>query len=204
MKRLILPLLGILLYANTSFAQGIDDRAVIPVSVTLNSILRLNVVSGGNIEFNFNTLSDYQNGISNSSNYNTVFTVASSVDWNVEMYTEDATLVGTDNAGTPNTLALDNIGYHITSVTAAANYDIPAIDPTAPLGLNNTPGTILVGYNGTTSNAGGVETNNFTIHWECGTTPAGGTMAATSILEQQAAADRYATNIFLILSPVTP
>lgn len=197
MKRLILPLLGLFMYANASYAQ-IDDRAVIPVAVTLNSILRLNVVSGGNIEFSFNTLADYQNGIGNSANYNTVFTVASSVDWQVKMFTEDATLVGTDNAGTPNTLALNNIGYHV-STTSAGIFSIPANNPASPAGLTNNANTVLVGKDGANSNAGGVESNFFTIHWECGTTPAAGTMAATSILAQQAAADRYATNVFLIL-----
>jgi len=197
MKRLILPLLGLFMYANASYAQ-IDDRAVIPVAVTLNSILRLNVVSGGNIEFNFNTLADYQNGIINTANYNTVFNVASSIDYQVKMFAEDATLIGTDNVGTPNTLALNNIGYHVTT-TSTTTLNIPANNPAAPVGLNANINTVLVGKQGANSNAGGIDNNSFTIHWQCGTTPGAGTMASTSILAQQAAADRYATNVFLIL-----
>ena len=52
----------------------------------LNSILRLNVTSGGNIEFTINNIDQYTAGIANGTRYDTKFTVASSVDFNVLMY----------------------------------------------------------------------------------------------------------------------
>ncbi|MFP4605983.1 MAG: hypothetical protein ACLFNJ_11450, partial [Bacteroidales bacterium] len=89
MKKLIVLLLVVFFGVNLqSFSQAVDDRAVVPVSVTLNSILRLNVESGGNIEFNFNTLEQYENGISGidqDDQYSTKLTIASSVDWDLIM-----------------------------------------------------------------------------------------------------------------------
>ena len=204
MKKLTFLLAGLILYAGTSFAQ-IDDRAVIPVAVTLNSILRLNVTSGGNIEFNFNTLDDYQNGIATSAAYQTKFNVASSVNWDVVMYSENANLIGTDiieaGGNAANTMTLDNIGFHVTSDgdLDEADLNILADDPGNPVPLTSNPSEILVGYNGTVSNAGDIFQNNFTIHWRCGTQE--GTMNGASILSQAIAADRYATNVFLVLQP---
>ncbi len=203
MKKLTFLLAGLILYAGTSFAQ-IDDRAVIPVAVTLNSILRLNVTSGGNIEFNFNTLDDYQNGIATSAAYQTKFNVASSVNWDVVMYSENANLIGTDiieaGGNTANTMALNNIGFHVTSDGTIEEDLIFASDDSAnPVPLTNDPSEILVGYNGTVSNAGDIFQNSFTIHWRCGTGE--GTMNTASILNQAIAADRYATNVFLVLQP---
>ncbi len=203
MKKLTFLLAGLILYAGTSFAQ-IDDRAVIPVAVTLNSILRLNVTSGGNIEFNFNTLDDYQNGIATSAAYQTKFNVASSVNWDVVMYSENANLIGTDiieaGGNTANTMALNNIGFHVTSDgTIEEDLIFASDDSDNPVPLTNDPSEILVGYNGTVSNAGDIFQNSFTIHWRCGTGE--GTMNTASILNQAIAADRYATNVFLVLQP---
>jgi hypothetical protein len=199
MKKLALLFLGLFIYAANVNAQ-VDDRAVIPVAVTLNSILRLNVTSGGNIEFNFNTLEDYQSGINTGSPYQTKFNVASSVNWDVFMYAEDANLIGTDEIGGGNVMTLDNIGYHVSSDgTIGTDLAFSFNDPTDPGPLTNIATTILVGYDGTNSNAGDINQNNFTIHWRCGTQE--GTMNAQSILEQTIAADRYATNVFLMLQP---
>ena len=202
MKRLILLMAG-LLTTGTVFSQAIDDRAVIPVSITLNSILRLNVTSGGNIEFNFNTLEDFQNGLNEgavSAAYQTSFTVASSVNWNVNMYAEDATLLGTDIAGAPRTLALNNIGYSVASATGAqAITDFNAPSAAAVVALTNAPATVLVGYNSTIPNAGDIIRNSFVVHWRAGTSE--GNMNGASILSQGVAADRYSTNVFLVLQP---
>ena len=204
MKKLTFLFAGLFLMANVASSQGIDDRAVIPVAITLNSILRLNVTSGGNIEFNFNTLNDYQHGIQTSAAYQTKFNVASSVNWNVIMYAEDANLTGTDviTAGeaSANTMLINNIGYHISSEGSLEdNYNFSSNDPAAPVALTAADNTIAVGFD-TTPNAGDINANSFTIHWRCGTSEGGG-MNPSSILSQGIAADRYATNVFLILQP---
>ncbi len=198
MKKVIIFICGLFLMTSVASAQGVDDRAVIPVAVTLNSILRLNVVSGGNIEFNFNTLKDYTSGISNSDGYNTKFTVASSVNWEVVVYAEEAILTGTDNEGGVNTRPVDNIGYQVatTGTGAGTAYIIPSLSAVVAL---TSAETTLVG-NGVDSNAGDISQNAFTIQWRCGTSE--GDMAATSILAQSVAPDRYATNVFISLIAV--
>ena len=50
MKKLLLISVGLIMACLTQ-AQPVSDNATIPIGVTLNSILRLTVVSGGNIEF---------------------------------------------------------------------------------------------------------------------------------------------------------
>ncbi len=198
MKKFTFLLIGSFLLSNLSYGQAVDDRAVIPVAVTLSSILRLNVVSGGNVEFTFNTLADYQNGIENSPSYDTKFTVASSVHWDVVMYSEEADLVSTDEVG-GSTMPLDNIGYSVSSEgwPDLADLNFESNDITAPAAL--TAGeVVIVGYDAT-PNAGDITGNDFTIHWQCGTQI--GDMNGSSILNQQLAADRYATNVFLILRP---
>ncbi|MFO8233876.1 MAG: hypothetical protein R6U04_00530 [Bacteroidales bacterium] len=208
MKKLIVLVLVIFLGVNLqSFSQAVDDRAVVPVAVTLNSILRLNIKSGGNIEFNFNTLDQYENGIDNSEAHDTKLTIASSTNWDLEMYAEDSDLLGTDSANTANSMSLDYIGYGITydGVGDAGNYTYLTGDGTSADAVTDlrdpTSGddTEIIAYDGTTSNAGGVNQNAFTVHWRCGTQE--GDMQQSSLLEAELAADRYATNVFFILKP---
>jgi hypothetical protein len=206
MKRLTLFLASALLWATASMGQAVDDRAVIPVSVNLNSILRLNVTSGGNIDFNFNTLNDYEYGINTTGRYQTQFTVASSVNWNVFMFAEGPNLIGTDviNNADPKVMPIDNIGYNLSSTGTGANnyyFHAPAAtDPATIVPLNNLDNTLLVGYDTTNPNAGDILRNAFTINWRCGTRE--GTMRNQTILSQGLAADRYTTNVFLVLKAV--
>ena len=132
MKKLILSFFafGII---SAGISQAVSDRTTVPIAVNLNQVLRLNILNGGNIEFTFNTISQYESGINSAGGtvgsftggvggvpvggaggfYQTQFTVASSNNWEIHMGAEDATLIGTDNAA--NTLALDNIGYDLTA-----------------------------------------------------------------------------------------
>jgi hypothetical protein len=130
MKKLILSFLafGII---STGISQAVSDRTTVPLAVNLNQVLRLNVLNGGNIEFTFNTIAQYKNGINSSAApalqnaatalpgagaggfYMTQFTVASSNNWEIHMGAEDATLIGTDDPA--NTMPLNNVGYSLTS-----------------------------------------------------------------------------------------
>src|SRR3974390_1196228 len=113
MKKTIIISCLSMLFAYSAFAQPISDRAVIPVGVTLVEILRVHVINGGNIEFVFNDINDYINGITNSSFYNSDVTIASSTKWQLHFGAEDALgLKGTDNP--VNTIALNNVGVAIT------------------------------------------------------------------------------------------
>jgi len=191
MKKVSLLFLSIGI-AILSYAQPVADNAVIPVSVNLNSILRLNVTSGGNIEFTFTNIDQYTNGLENTDRYDTHFTVASSVDFDVTLSTEDATFIGADNPA--NTMDLDFVAYDIESDGSGGegtNWDFPLAlvdlqqNPAQPI-VSSLPG----------AGAGDVNQNSFIINWECGTASTGG----GSILSASIPADRYTTNVYLVLS----
>lgn len=208
MKKVILLLIVAFLGLNLSSYAQVDDRAVVPVSVTLNSILRLNIESGGNVEFNFNTLDQYQNGITNSSQYDTKISVASSVNWDLKMGAEDGYLIRADTVGATGSgtnMPLDYIGYQIDVNGSGSNYTIPTsgthngteeADPLVQLSTI-TDGSEQIQNNG--GNAGGIGANQFTVHWECGT--GNGTMNTNSLLGSNLTGGRYSTNVFFILQP---
>jgi len=175
-------------------AQPIQDNAVIPVSVTLNSILRLTVVTGGNIEFVVNTIDQYTSGIVTGARYTTNFTVSSSVDFDVEMSTEDATFLGTDNP--TSTLPLNNVGYTVVANAAASGADPGNWALSTITGLSQAANKIVTGV--VNASAGSADQNNFDIQWEMGTS-AGGGMNAQSLLQQSISPDRYVTSVYLQL-----
>ncbi len=194
MKKLVLGA-AMLLFAQFSFGQAVNDNAIIPVSVTLNSILRLTVVSGGNIEFVVNTIDDYTDGINSGgadTRYHTIFTVSSSQDFDVTLRSEENNLLGQDD--TSNELLGTNVGYNLTGGTGVdgTNWDLPGTIE----GLSSTAATIVEGAAALA--AGDAVQNRFVIQWRLGTQE--GNMAGTSLLAQSNPADRYVTNVFLELS----
>jgi hypothetical protein len=213
-KTLIAVCLGIC-FAGSVMAQPVSDRAVIPLGVTLQQILRVHVTNGGNIEFVFNDINDYKNGIANSAFYDTDVVLASSTNWEMHFGAEDATLIGTDDP--TRTLALNNVGFTITwtgnNTCCAAGNQVSSITgnydnsstgtANGLLQYTGLAGDVLFTDGGNVGGSGGDITDNaFTINWECGTQIAGGTTpmnngAGSSILAQSPAADRYVTNIFI-------
>lgn len=176
-----------LLISQLGFGQAVSDNAVVPVSVTLNSILRLTVVSGGNIQFVVNNIGDYTNGVANTTQYRTTFTVASSRDYDVDVYAEDPDFVGTDAGGT---LTLENVGYVVWDNIAGAS-----LVPLAVLTDNTAPAKII-----DEGSAGDAAANEFQLRWELGT-PALQTISTLgSLLSQSIAPDNYVNNVFIVLS----
>ncbi len=171
-----------LLFAQMGFGQAIKDNAVIPVSVTLNSILRLTVTSGGNIQFVVNTIDQYTNGIANDDQYTTMFTVSSSRDFIVEMGAEDATFVGQETGGT---MDLNFLRYEI-----GGGGPDPLVGVTELVDLT-TP-EIIAGVSGAASAGGELD---YEILWELGTD------AGNALLDANLPADIYITNVFLTLVP---
>ena len=203
---------GVLGFApNEVKAQPVSDRAVIPVAVTLNQVLRLNVTNGGNIEFVFNQIGQYTSGInsggtgSNAPFYTTDFDIASSTRWELDLGAEDPTacvcLQGTDNPA--NTLALDNVGLQLirtgihlvglelldASGAFATTIALPAYPPALP----------IIGAGSAASNAGDELDNAFSIVWRVGTTEPG--MNAVLLINQVPTPepDRYVVNVLLDL-----
>ena len=192
---------------STGINAQVTDQKVIPVSVTLNSILRLNVVSGGNIDFVVNTIQQYEDGIANVGRYDTQFTVASSTDFDVEMYAEDASLVGVDiGGGGANTMSLNNVGYLLSvdgSGADGTNWDI--ISSITMLTGPGSPASIVAGI--ANNAAGGTDQNAWTINWELATDNGNGsdmvanTGLGSNLLTQSLTPDRYITNVYLELIP---
>ncbi len=222
MKKSILASAIALIISASAFAQPVSDRAVIPIGVTLQQILRLHIINGGNIEFVFNDIADYTSGIANGATgvYDTQVTVASSTDWDIHMGAEDATLIGSDL--NTNTIALNNIGF--TCVWTGANTcclvgsQLSAITSTGYASASNSAGTgiiacglkayagdltdlLLADSNSALGSGGTTSANAFTINWECGTKVITGTtsMNATSMLAQSPSPDRYVTNVLMDL-----
>ena len=193
--RKLLFTLALAVLSQVSFGQAVNDQAIIPVSVTLNSILRLTVVSGGNIDFVVNTIDQYTNGINSGgadARWQTNFTVSSSQDFDVTLAAEDATLMGQDDPA--NTMPLDNIGFDLTgSGGGPANWALPL----AVLALTQPSQNIVTGVAG--FSAGDATQNNFTIQWRLGTRE--DAMNVSSLLAQSLTPDRYITNVFLELVP---
>ena len=194
--RKLLFTLALAVLSQVSFGQAVNDQAIIPVSVTLNSILRLTVVSGGNIDFVVNTIDQYTNGINNlgaDTRWQTNFTVSSSQDFDVTLAAEDATLMGQDDPA--NTMPLDNIGFDLTASggVIGTNWALPA----AVLPLAQASQFIVTGVVG--ASAGDATQNNFIIRWRLGTSE--GTMNGATLLAQSLTPDRYITNVFLELVP---
>lgn len=195
----------------SSFAQAVDDRAVVPLSVTLNSILRLNIESGGNIEFNFNTLQQYQNGINTSfsnDQYQTRLTIASSVNYDLEMGAEDSRLVSTDTVDAQGGMDLEYIAYQVeldeaSSFTAGSGGDLSlsaAEGSPAVLSQINT-GEVNEIVQNEGGNAGDVTDNAFTIQWACGIPTDDFGDSAGSLMGSDLTGGRYSTNVFFILRP---
>ena len=225
MKKILLSACFGMMITAGAFAQPVSDRAVVPVAVTLNQILRLHVIDGGNIEFVFNTIEQYKMGIVNSTFYDTRFVVASSTDWQLWFGAEDATLMGTDqdnqNLVAQNTMPLDNVGFTLEGIgtygvvdiagageenemaAVASDYDLASATAN---GLEQYPGAVNSPLiqpgtaNGGPGNGGDIEDNDFIIHWECGTQQVGSAnmpMNANSLLTQNLPPDRYVTNVLL-------
>jgi hypothetical protein len=190
-------------------AQAIRDRNVVPVAVNLNQVLRMTITNGGNIEFNFNTIDQYKQGLGGGglgvgAFYQTDFVVASSTRWLLTYGSESATFIGTDNPA--NVLTLDNVGFEIVNngahnIGAADEMSSPpTTDATVVADLDVYP-TILLDDNGNASaNAGDETDNSFSLLWRCGT--AEGDMNAVNLIDQNPSptADRYVTNVLFELA----
>jgi hypothetical protein len=198
---------------------------VIPVAVNLNQVLRMTITNGGNIEFVFNSIDDYRDGLSAEAGnpgdafYQTDFTIASSTRWRLTYGSEQATFIGTDNPA--NSLTLDNVGFYLNNLgtrifenvddpigttPAASLFSAPTNNGNEVAALQAYPVDLIEDNNSAdVSNAGDATENSFSLLWRAGTVEAQGEttpMNAVSLLNQQPSptADRYVTNVIFELS----
>ncbi|MBH19266.1 MAG: hypothetical protein CL851_02465 [Crocinitomicaceae bacterium] len=211
MKKLLLPIFvfGII---SSGISQAVSDRNTVPVAVNLNRVLRMSVNTGGNIEFTFNTIDDYKNGLSGdaatstsanpaTSNpmYVTTFTVAASTKWTLQYGAEEGTFIGVDNPA--STLALNNVGFNLAStgthVFGTELVSAPTTNGGVIADLDVYPTALIADGANAAANAGDATDNAFTMTWRVGT--AEGDMFATKLIEQSITPDRYVTNVLFNL-----
>jgi hypothetical protein len=176
MKKVIIGFFLLLISVQLIIAQPVSDNAVIPMGITLSSVLRLNVVSGGNIEFVFNSIADFQEGLYGDM-YRTNLTVESSTDWALQIYASDFTgSAGTFDVGIVDYCVQDN---------GSGNAIAPAIVAPGAKGTRHMPGNLyanpgdgvftalsngaftILDFTGD-GNDGVAADNNFFIRWRCG------------------------------------
>lgn len=155
-----------MLFSQVGLVQAVNDLAIIPVSITLNSMLCLTVVSGGNIDFVVNTINQYTSGINSGdgdARYHTNFTVSASQDLDVTIRAEDASFLGQDNAA--NTMPLNYVGLDLTESGSGAdptNWALPA----AILALTNAAQNIVTGVTGAAAGGADKTISPFAGAWE--------------------------------------
>ncbi len=189
--------LAMLFLSQLSFGQAVNESAIIPVSVTLNAVSRLTIVSGGNIKFVFNSIDNYTNGFDGDAIalYRTTVSVSSSRDYSVALYSETANFLPTDDPG--NTLAITQLDYRVEWTGAALNepttYQSTFTTMTnAAVNIidNSTPGDGGIAGNGAD--------NQFEIRWRIGTAANANTLGSF-LTQGNIAADHYVANIFIEL-----
>lgn len=203
MKTLTTIFLALVISAGSAFAQPIKDKAVIPIGVTLNKISRLDITGGGAIEFIFNTIDHYRNGINHEattggslSQYQTSLIVASSSDYTLNLSAEATTFTSQDGTGTALDIGeLQYLVEHTGTAPAAPAVHEVTVTPeynTAASAVSVTDGDVPIVEPGTTDgNAGNGEANAFTIHW---------IMGASGNLLGSTESGRHITNITLSLN----
>ncbi|MFK5856190.1 MAG: hypothetical protein QM503_08680 [Bacteroidota bacterium] len=161
-----------------------------------NPSLIINIVSGYSVNFVFDDMPEYKNGILNGGQ-STFIRIGAIMDWQLQFSADQTIFYGENNPS--NQMELNNVGVVIISTGTNLDNGTNIINyaKTAPLALENTDITLLT--TGTNTNKGYGIRNAFTLNWEMGTQR--GNMNNQSILDQMIATDTYTINIILTLSP---
>ena len=161
-----------------------------------NPSLIINIISGYSIDFIFDEMLEYKDGILNGGQ-STFIRIGAVMDWKLQLSAYQTIFYGENNPA--NQMELNNVGLVI--ISTGTNMDdgsnIVNYAKTAPIALDNNEITIL--DKGTNTNKGYGIRNAFTLNWEMGTQR--GNMNNQSILDQMIATDTYTINIILTLSP---
>jgi len=160
-----------------------------------NPGLVINIVSGYSIEFVFDEIEEYINGIGNAGQ-STFIRIGAIYDWKLQFKADQIMFYGTNNPS--NQMELNNVGVIVTSIGSNQDDGTNIINnaKTAAVALESNDVTLLT--KGTATNKGyGIE-NSFTLNWEMGTR--NGNMNSTRMLDQNLGADTYTLNIILTLS----
>lgn len=160
-----------------------------------NPGLALNIVTGYSIQFVFDEMDEYENGIMNAG-HSTYIRVGSIYDWKLQFKADEIVFSGNSNPS--NQMELNNVGVVVVSIGTNQDDGSNIINyaKTSPIALESTDVTLLT--KGSLSNKGYGLNNSFMLNWEMGTMR--GNMNNQSILEQMVPQDSYTLNIILTLS----
>jgi len=160
-----------------------------------NPDLAINIVSGASIEFIFDEISEYVNGIMNAGHV-TYIRVGSIYDWKLQFKADQVEFYGTNNPS--NIMPLNNVGVVV--VSTGTNQDdgtnIINYAKNLPVTLESIDITLLT--KGSLTNKGYGIRNSFLLNWEMGTMR--GNMNNISMMDQMLASDVYTLNIILTVS----
>jgi len=161
-----------------------------------NPSLIINIISGHSINFIFDDMSEYENGILNGGQ-STFIRIGAVMDWQLQFSSDQTIFYGENNPA--NQMELNNVGVVI--ISTGTNLDdgsnIINYAKSAPIALQSNDAIILTKGSGT--NKGYGIKNAFTLNWEMGTQR--GNMNNQSLLQQMIASDTYTVNIILTLTP---
>lgn len=161
-----------------------------------NPSMEISIVTGHSVEFVFDEIDEYKNGIINGGQ-STFIRIGAIFDWSLQFKADQAIFYGETNPS--HQMQLNNVGLVVISTGTNLDNGTNIINyaKNVPLALSETDVTLMT--NGTLSNKGYGIKNAFTLNWEMGSQR--GNMNNLSLLQQMIAADTYTLNIILTLHP---
>lgn len=188
MKKILLGLISIIMAGQISFAQPVSDMAVIPMGITVQSVMRLNITKGGNIEFVFKSGTDVQAGIpaggAYTTTYQTLGTVTASQNWDLNLDVDEGSFLADNGSGINLALAVVSLDADDVYVASGAEIVIG--------GAALTQNMVVIDANAANNLGDNID---FDIKWACGNIA----LSCTSITG--ALAGRYSANLILTLTP---
>jgi hypothetical protein len=159
-----------------------------------NPGLYINILAGQSIEFVFDEMSEYINGIPNAGQ-STFIRIGAIWDWKLQFKADEIIFYGTDPT---HVMELNNVGLVVESTGTNQDDGSNIINNAkfSPVALESNDVTILT--KGNQSNKGYALENSFTLKWEMGTRL--GNMNPNRMLDQNLSPDIYTLNIILTLS----
>jgi len=159
-----------------------------------NPSLEINIVTGHSVQFIFDEIDEYKNGIVNGGQ-STFIRIGAISNWSLLFKADQTMFYGDVNPA--NQMELNNVGLMV--ISTGTNLDngsnIVNYAKNLPLALSDTDVTLMT--NGTLSNKGYGIKNAFTLNWEMGSQR--GNMNNLSMLQQMINEDSYTINIILTL-----
>ncbi len=167
MKKIFLGIISILFIGQIAWAQPVSDMAVIPMGITIQSVMRLTITKGGNIEFVFKSAKDLATGIDHGNAYNTEGIITASRNWDLILAPDEPNFAGEDGT--------DNLDFNVVEYTSSCTVmSGGASTPHGHTTAITTDKALTAGDNSILVNDGSGDNYgtglNFDIKWRCGVT----------------------------------